>query len=605
MSATAKIVSLGRFTEGSVTSAALVIMATLPVCELMLRLGFKTGIPGSSNYVQNLTLWVGFLGAIVAARTKQHLTLIPTLDFLPQVWRRIGTVFSAAVSAAVAFGLSWAAVQFVHSETAAPARIAGWLPIWIMQAVLPLSFLAVAIRFIFQAGGWRARGFAALALPASVLIGFALAPYAANIFWPGLVTLIAAGLLGAPIFVVLAGTALLLFFAAGTPVASLPVEAYRLVVSPSLPTIPLFTLTGLILAEGGASRRLLRLFRALFGWMPGGLPIVATLLCAFFTTFTGASGVTILALGGLLLPVLLQSGYHERFSVGLLTATGSIGILFPPSLPVILYGVSAHVPIPDLFKASIVPGLLLVLAVCLLGIAEGFKSKLPRRPFDPHEMAAALWESKWEILLPVITLVAIFGGFCTLTEAAAVTVVYALVIETAVYRDLHFAHDLPRVFATCTTMMGGVFIILGSAMGLTNYLIDAEVPMMATAWVQSHIESRLVFLLVLNLFLLIVGCLMDIYSAIIVQAPLLIPVSQAFGIDPIHLGVIFLANLELGYLTLPVGLNLFLASYRFEKPVTRVFRDTLPFLLWLLLVVLLITYVPALTVGVANALKTP
>ncbi|MBI2365038.1 MAG: TRAP transporter large permease subunit, partial [Deltaproteobacteria bacterium] len=328
------------------TAAALLAMGLLPVAELTLRTLFNTGIPGSSSYVQNLTLWVGFLGAIIAARAKQHLTFIPSLEFLPQIWQRIAAVFSATVSAAVAFGLAWAALQFVHAELAAPVRIAGWLPIWIAQSVLPISFMAVALRFIFQAGGRKARTIVAFALPASILIGVALAPQAENLLWPGLATLIVAGLLGAPIFVVLAGAALLLFFAAGTPVASLPVETYRLVVSPSIPTIPLFTLTGLILAEGGASRRLLRLFRALFGWMRGGLPVVATLLCAFFTTFTGASGVTILALGGLLLPMLLQSGYRERFSVGLLTATGSIGILFPPSLPVILYGVSAHVPIP-------------------------------------------------------------------------------------------------------------------------------------------------------------------------------------------------------------------------------------------------------------------
>lgn len=601
----AKVAKVGRLAEDGLTAAALLAMGLLPVLELALRIFFNAGIPGSSGYVQNLTLWVGFLGAIIAARARQHLTFIPTLEFLPKIWQRTAAVFSSTVSAVVAFGLTWAALQFVHSEFAAPTRIAGWLPIWVVQSVLPISFVAVGLRFIFQAGDWKARSIVAFVIFGSILIGSALAPQAANLLWPGFAVLIAAGLLGAPIFVVLAGTALVLFFAAGTPVASLPVETYRLVVSPSIPTIPLFTLTGLILAEGGASRRLLRLFRALFGWMPGGLPIVVTLLCAFFTTFTGASGVTILALGGLLLPVFLQSGYRERFSVGLLTATGSIGILFPPSLPVILYGVSAHVPIPDLFKAGLVPGILLTTVVCVFGVWEGSRSKVSRQPFDGREAAAALWESKWEIFLPVITLLAIFGGFCTLAEAAAITAVYALVVQTVIYRDLHVTRDLPRVLAACATMMGGVFIILGSAMGLTNYLVDAQVPMLATEWVQAHIHSRVVFLLVLNLFLFIVGCLMDIYSAIIIQAPLLLLISQAFGIDPRHLGIIFLANLELGYLTPPVGLNLFLASYRFKKPVFRVFRHTLPFLLALFFVVLLITYVPALTVGVADALRTP
>lgn len=587
-------------TEQGLAAAALLLIGVLPVLELFLRTFLKTGIPGSISYVQNLTLWVGFIGAMVAAREKQHLTFIPTLEFLPKIWQCVAAVFSAAVTAAVAFLLAWASIQFVFSEFQAPNRIAGWLPAWAIEAVLPVSFAAIAVRFILQAGGWRARAVASLGLPAAVVIGFALTPYAAQLVWPGVVALAAAGLLGAPIFVVLAGVPLLLFFAKGVPIASIPVETYQLVVSPTIPTIPLFALAGFILTEGGTSRRLLRLFRTLFGWMPGGLPIVATLVCGFFTTFTGASGVTILALGGLLLPVLLQSKYRERFSVGLLTATGSIGILFPPSLPVILYAVIAHVPILDLFKAGIVPGIIMVAAVCVYGIWEGSSSKVPRQRFNGREAAQALWESKWEVLLPVVTLAAIFGGFCTLLEAAAITVVYALIIETVIYRDLHVTRDLPRVLVKCATTMGGVFIILGSAMGLTNYVIDAQIPMMATAWVQAHIHSRVIFLLALNLFLFIVGCLMDVYSAIVVQAPLLLPISQAFGVDPIHMGIIFLANLELGYLTPPVGLNLFLASYRFEKPVFRVFRDTLPFLVVLLLVVLLITYMPVLTLGLVK-----
>jgi C4-dicarboxylate transporter DctM subunit len=600
-----KLFSSARWTEQAIAAASLLLIGVLPVVELLLRTFFKTGIPGSIGYVQNLTLWVGFIGAMIAAREKQHLTFIPSMDFLPEKWRRRAAVFSAAVTAAIAFALAWASIQFVISEFQAPNRIAGWLPAWAIEAILPISFTVIAARCILQAGGAKERALSALSLPTAIVIGFALAPYAPLLLWPGFAALAAAALLGAPIYAVLSGIPLLLFFAKGVPVAAIPVETYRLVVSPTIPTIPLFALAGFILTEGGTSRRLIRLFRALFGWMPGGLPIVATLVCAFFTTFTGASGVTILALGGLLLPVLLQSNYREKFSVGLLTATGSIGILFPPSLPVILYAVVAHVPILDLFKAGIVPGILMVGAVCLFGIREGTRSNVPRRRFDAREAAAALWESKWEIFLPVITLAAIFGGYCTLLEAAAATAVYALAIETAVYRDLHVTRDLPRVLVKCAATMGGVFIILGGAMGLTNYVVDAEIPMIATAWVQAHIHSRIVFLLALNIFLFVVGCLLDIYSAIVVQAPLLLPISQAFGIDPIHMGIIFLANLELGYLTPPVGLNLFLASYRFDKPVFRVFRDTLPFLVVLLLVVVLITYVPALTVGVAGALRTP
>jgi C4-dicarboxylate transporter DctM subunit len=368
-------------------------------------------------------------------------------------------------------------------------------------------------------------------------------------------------------------------------------------VSPSIPTLPLFTLTGFLLAEGGSSDRLVRLFRALFGWLPGGLAIAATLVCAFFTSFTGASGVTILALGGILMPVLLRSGYRPGFSLGLLTATGSIGLLFPPSLPVILYAVVAHVPIPDLFRAAALPGVLLVAAVVVLGVRESIESRAERPAFSAREAAASAWECKWELLLPVVLLVGMFGGFCTLVEAAALTAVYALLMQTVIHRDLHLVRDLPAVLTRCLVLIGAVLVILGVAMGLTNYLVDAEVPMRAATWVEANVGSRAVFLLALNVFLLIVGCLMDIFSAIVVVVPLILPISQVFGVDPLHLGVIFLANLELGYLTPPVGLNLFLAASRFEKPVGEVALRTLPFLLALVGVVLLVTYVPALTIG--------
>ncbi|MGE5838371.1 MAG: TRAP transporter large permease, partial [Deltaproteobacteria bacterium] len=295
---------------------------------------------------------------------------------------------------------------------------------------------------------------------------------------------------------------------------------------------------------------------------------------------------------------LLRNGYPERFSVGLLTGTGSIGLLFPPSLAVILYAVVARIPIPDLFKASLLPGIIMVAAICLFGVREAIRSKVPRPAFDLREATAAVWASKWDILLPVIAFGGIFGGLTTLIEAAAITVVYALMVETVIYRDLHVTRDLPRVLIKCVTLIGGVFIILGVAMGLTNYLVNAEVPAKAAQWVQGHIQSRLLFLLALNIFLLIVGCLMDIFSAIVVVVPLILTISQVFNIDPLHLGVIFLANLELGYLTPPVGMNLFLASYRFERPLVEVYRYAVPFLLVLAAVVLLITYVPSLTLGV-------
>jgi len=381
------------------------------------------------------------------------------------------------------------------------------------------------------------------------------------------------------------------------PISAVPAETYRLAVSPLLAAVPLFTLGGVLLAEGGSSRRLLRLFRGLFGGIPGGTAIVCALVCAFFTIFTGGSGVTILALGGLLLPVLVKSGYGERFGLGLVTSTGSLGMLFPPSLAVILYGVVAHVSIPDLFKAGIGPGALMVGAIGAYGVYKGIAGGVERPRFDPGEALAALWAAKWELLVPVVALFGIFGGFSSLTEAAAVTVVYVFIVETVIHRDLSPSRGLFRVLVKSATLVGGVFVILGVAMGLTNYLVDAEIPAQTAIWVKTHIDSPFLFLLALNFFLLVVGVL-DGFSAIIIAVPLVQPISAAFGIHPLHLAMIFLVNLELGYLTPPLGMNLFLASYRFERPLAEIFRSAAPFVAVLLVVLLLVTYWPRLIIGV-------
>lgn len=584
--------------EDALAVAAILLMAVLPVLEIVLRAAFHTGIPGSTAVVQHLMLWVGFVGAMLAAREGRHLNVAAAAESLPPKARTVAGGLTAAVSAAVAASLAYASWQFVRSEMESPGRIGGAVPVWMAELVLPVAFAVVALRFVLRAPGWKGRGLALLGpVAAAVLLLPALESWGERILWPGIALLLVSAAAGAPLFVALGGCALLLFFAEGTPVSAVPLEAYRLVVDPAIPTIPLFTLTGFILAEGKASERLLRLFRSLFGWMPGGLAIVTTLVCAFFTTFTGASGVTILALGGLLLPMLLRSGYRERFSVGLLTASGSIGLLFPPSLPIILYAIVAHVPIPDLFMAGLIPGSILVVAVAAFGMVEAKRAGVPRQAFAAREALSALWQAKWEVLLPVVALLALFGGFCTMVEAAAITVVYSLVAQAAIHRELNPWKDLPRVLVTSVTLVGGVMAILGAAMGLTNYLVYAEVPMRAAHWVQAHIHSPFLFLLVLNLFLIVVGALMDIFSAIMVVVPLILPASAAFGIEPLHLGVIFLANLELGYLMPPVGENLFLASYRFEKPLLQVAACTLPFILAILGAVLAITYLPGLALA--------
>jgi tripartite ATP-independent transporter DctM subunit len=375
------------------------------------------------------------------------------------------------------------------------------------------------------------------------------------------------------------------------------IKTYALAVSPTLPAIPLFTLAGFLLAEGKSSERLLRVFRAWFGWIPGGTAVVCALLCSFFTVFTGGSGVTILALGGLLYPALLKEGYRDRFSLGLLTASGSLGLLLPPALPLIVYAVVAQRPIEDMFLGGVLPGVLLTSMIAGWGVREGIVSGAGRTPFRGGEALASLWEAKWELSMPIVVLGSIFSGYATPVESSALTAFYALVVQTLIHRDLSFGKELLRVFVDCIAIVGGVFVILGVAVGLTDYMVGAQIPARLLEWTQTYVHSKFVFLVGLNAFLLIVGCLMDIFSAIVVVVPLILPLADVYQISYVHLGVIFIANLELGYLHPPLGLNLLLASYRFKKPVLEVTWATLPMLGILAIGVLLITYVPWLTEG--------
>lgn len=401
-------------------------------------------------------------------------------------------------------------------------------------------------------------------------------------------------ILGTPIFIIMSLMALILFFASGVELSAIAVEIYRIASQPSILTIPLFTFAGYLMAESHSPKRLLRFAEAAFGWLPGGIAIVALIVCAFFTAFTGASGVTIIALGGLIFPILLKDGYNEKFSLGLITSTGSLGLLFPPSLPIILYGLVAKVDIDKLFKAGILPGVLLIVVLSVYSIVNGPK-QIKRHQFKLKELWASLRACFWEALLPVLVLVGIYGGFTTVTEAAAITALYIFIIEVFVYKDLKLTVDIPRIVVESSSMVGGILLILCCALGFTNYLVDEEVPMKILALMKTYLNDKYSFLLFLNFFLLIVGCLMDIFSAIIVVVPLILPIAQDFGVDPIHLAIIFLTNLEIGYLTPPVGINLFLSSFRFKKPITELYRAVIPFIILLISCLLIITYVPKLT----------
>jgi C4-dicarboxylate transporter, DctM subunit len=583
--------------EDLVAATALLAMVVLPLAEIVLRRVAGIGIPGSIPIVQHLLLWVGFLGAAIAAREGTLLALATGTFLSPRV-RRFADVYAAIVASTVAVLLCRGGLDLVLSEYEAGTTITGAVKAWMAQTVLPVSFGLIAIRLVLRASTtWAGRTAAALGLAAGIWVARSPGLLEGASARPGLFVILIAAALGAPIFAVLGGAAAVLFLSSGVGPSAILIETYQLSVSPTLPAIPLFTLAGFLLAEGHAPERLLRLFRGFFGWMPGGTAVVCAMLSAFFTVFTGGSGVTILALGGLLLPALIKDGYRERFSLGLLTATGSLGLLLPPALPLILYAIVAQIPVEDVFIGGIVPGIVLIGLTAAWGIREGVAARVARRRFDFREAAAALREAKWEVLLPVVVLAAIFGGFATIVEASALAALYAFIVQVIVHRDITLRRDFRRVFAECGATVGGVLIILGVAVGLTSYLINADVPGRLLAWTQTYVHSPAMFLLGLNVFLLIVGCLMDIFSATFVVVPLIVPLGQAFGIHPVHLGIIFVANLELGYLTPPVGLNLFLASYRFKRPLLEVTAAALPMLAILGIGVLLITYVPWLTTG--------
>ena len=415
----------------------------------------------------------------------------------------------------------------------------------------------------------------------------------------GIVVLLAAALAGAPLVAVLMGAAMLGFLAAGIDLAAVPIEVYRIVDTPLLVALPLFTYAGYVLAQANTSQRLVAVVESFFGWLPNGLAIVSFAACALFTALTGASGVTIVALGALLLPALLQAGFGERFSLGLVTSSGSLGLLLAPSVPLILYGVIAQqidagpsFTIVDLFKAGLMP--LLIMLACLMGWTLWAQRGAPvqrTRGVDGARIREALVAARWELPLPVVVLGGIYSGYFAISEAAAVTAVYVTIAQTLLYRDIRL-RDLPAVAVKAMVMVGGILLILGVALAFTNFLVDAEVPQRLFDFIQARIESPIAFLALLNILLLALGALLDIFAALVIMVPLILPVAVGYGIDPVHLGIVFLANMQIGYFTPPVGMNLFIASYRFKQPVLTLYAACWPFMVVLLLALLLITYVP-------------
>jgi len=422
-----------------------------------------------------------------------------------------------------------------------------------------------------------------------------------------IVLLAVLAIIGAPLFAIFGAASMLLFWALpDTSITGVANDVFseKFADSPLLVTIPLFTFAGYLMAESGTPQRLVRVSRAWLGWMPGGLAMVCLVASAFFTTFTGGSGITIVAIGGLLYPALLSDKYDENFSLGVVTTGGSLGLLFPPSVPMIIYGVVAGIMIEKLFLAALIPGIISVAALAIYSTIIGIRHKMPRTSFVRAEAFKAFWEAKWEAMLPVALLGGMYSGLLRIHEAAAFTALYVLFIEVWIYRDVSFRTDLPRIIRESMTLVGAILIILSTAIGFTAFLIQARIPMMILEAMEGLIHSQVMFLVALNFFLLGVGMLMDIFSAIVVVVPLIVPIALGFGVDPYHLGVVFLLNLEIGYLTPPVGLNLFIASFRFNKPITQLYVSVLPFIGLLGIALVIVTYIPALSTWLPNMLET-
>ncbi len=571
------------------------LMLLLPLLDILGRKFQVILIPGSLTLVQHVVLAIMMFGGAIAAREGKLLSLSTASSLIPDRFKTSVHIFTAALGAAFTLYLAVAGYQYSMVEKEVGDIITLGIPKWGVLFFLPLGFSAIFLRMIWRsAPQFGQRSITFLLAVGLASLGFFLHSIPSGILALAFGVLIFSVIMGTPVFVALGGAALLFLWNSDTPISSIPAETYRMVVSPTIPNIPLFTLTGYLLAEGGASKRLLRVFQAWFGSLRGGPAIVTALVCAFFTCFTGGSGVTILALGGLLMPILMAEKYKERDALGLLTSAGSLGMLFPPSLPVILYGVVSHTPIDKLFLAGILPGLLLLGITALWGVAKGSSAQAARHPFEAREALEAFWVAKWELLLPFVIFFFLFVVKVTLVESAALTALYAFVVEVFIYRDLKLTR-IPKVITECGILVGGVLLILGVSLGFTNDMVDAQIPAKLASWVKASVHEPWLFLLMVNLMLIVIGGLLEIFAAIVVVVPLLMPMAAAFGIDPVHMGIIFLANMEMGFLTPPLGLNLFLSSYRFKKPMVEVYRAVLPMLVILYAAVFLITYVPFFT----------
>ncbi|MDR0642765.1 MAG: TRAP transporter large permease subunit [Treponema sp.] len=597
-----------------------IIMTLLAAAEAAARIFFNSGIPASSGFLIHLLLAGGMLAGMIATRSEEHLSIALVQYFSqPGLKKRLHTLTSL-LAALITTAIACCGPAFIRIGLT--GEMVGFIPDRVFALIIPAGYMLIAVRFARHAGlKGRMRVFPVLAIVLGIALSF---PSIAKFIWeydvpplvqafcdflyalsrivkiPAVVFLLLCALGGLPIFAVMGGLVLLLLESSAIPVDVVATDIYFALTNESIIAIPLFTLVGFFLSESKAGFRLVACFRSLFSWIPGGMIIATVFICAFFTSFTGASGVTILALGGILYSILAEHvGYPRKFAIGLLTSVGSIGLLFPPSLPLILVGAMTGTDIFRMLAGGFIPGIILVLSVIIFGIAISIRIKIPVEPFKLSSALISLKGSIWEILLPFLLVAGYFLGILSLVEIGAVALIYIFIVEVLVHRDIPIK-KVPGVFLKAAPIIGGILAILALSQSLSYYIVDTNAPAELAKWMRETIESRYIFLLLLNLALLVVGCLMDIFSAILIVLPLITPLGAAYGVDPVHLGVIFIINLELGFLTPPVGLNLFLASYRFEKSFVEICRHVFPFLIIQFVAVMLVTYIPFLSTFLAG-----
>ena len=576
------------------------VLISFPIFQIIGRYINFFSIPASQEIVQHMTLWIGFVGAVIAARSNKLLSVVREPVFKSMKKVSLPQFFVHIFSLSVVFVLSVSYLKMIQIGFQYPDYIAPFIPTWFAQSIIPLGLILIWYQMILTSSSdFKYRLFVSIfsIIPTLILYYWQFPLANPLLLWSKVIFSVILVAFGLPIFILLASLAIFFFLSEPTDwatnydlISTISDSAYRIVVSPTLAAIPIFTLAGYILAESNISDRLIKFFKASLGWLPGSTVLIVVILCAFFTALTGGSGVTILALGAILYPILVHDGYSKRFSLGIITTAGSLGLLFPPSLPAIIYSVTAGINPLELFRQALIPAIFLMSIMFFYGLYMLPKNKKVEK-FNFKNSYSYAKIAKWEIAIPLLIVISLFSGFATLVESAALLVLYVLTVELYIFKDVSFK-DLPKIIIDCSTLVGGVIIILGFAMGFTGYLVDAQIPLKILNFVQSTISSKIIFLLALNILLLIIGCLMDVFSAIIVVVPLIAPLATYFGIDPFHLAIIFIANLELGYITPPVGMNLYLSSYRFDKDMPTIYNATLPFFFIRLIGVLIITYIP-------------